>query len=82
MFTPQKGISQFPSPCAAHILSSALIDSKIDLLTTDKTSDAEPIRRKLPKGRKNMRVMSDQSEALLWPNAARMFEVLIKIHME
>lgn len=35
----------------AHILSSALTEREIDLLMTDKTSDAEPIRRKLPEGR-------------------------------
>lgn len=75
------------SLCIAHIFSSALTDREIDLLMTDKTGDAEPIRRKLPKGKKQRRkkcgrVTPDQREALLWPTGDQVFEVLIKIHTE
>lgn len=69
----------------ALTLSSALTDRETDLLMTDKAGDAEPIRRKMPKGKKQRRkkygrVMPDQRESLLWPSGAQVFEVLIKIH--
>lgn len=64
-----------------------LTDRQIDLLTTDKMSNVEPIRRKLPKGKKLRRkkygrVTPDQREALIWSTGAQVFEVLIKIHTE
>lgn len=44
--------SHTPEPMYAHTLSSAPTDGEIDLLMTDKTGNAEPIRRKLSKGKK------------------------------
>lgn len=60
MFTvqPWNSSRRHPAPrslCIAHILSSALTHRDIDPLTTDRTSNAEPIRRKLPKGEKRGR---------------------------
>lgn len=89
---PWNSSNKAPAPCShlcvSHILLSVLTDRETELLTTVKTSDAEPIRRKLPKGKKQRRkkkygrVTPDQREALLWPTQTRVFEVLIKIHTE
>lgn len=61
----QKGIP-FPvaTVCTANILSSAMTDRETDPLTID-----EPIRWKMPEGKKEKkigRVTPDQREALLW----------------
>lgn len=50
--TPQKRDPTPQSLYTAHMLSSVLTERKTGPLTTDKMSDAEPIRRKLPKGKK------------------------------